>query len=175
MTLYRMSPGACLLNNALKMNPGEAIDFAVSPDGQTVAFAGGAKTGGMPVHDIYVVPTDLAQAPVLFAGDSAADDFGPRWVAGGKQLTWTRIAPSGQGAVMIANADKSGVRVVLEAPAQPSSTLMFGASNAGLSCQAARGSPPIRAALLVALLLLLRRFRAARRSAAAARGCRSAW
>ena len=72
------------------------------------------------------------------AGSPAFDDFGPRWIAGGKQLMWTQQGSDADGGfprgggIMVINADGTNPRsLIAQRGDVESSTLVFGGSSAG--------------------------------------------
>jgi Tol biopolymer transport system component len=174
LNLYRMTNGQCTTANVLVAEPanGDAADFSVSPDGKTIALSsthGQAipDGGATPQHDIFVLPADGTSPLVKLAGDPLADDIGPRWVAGGRQLVWTQgslLADGGLkgGGLLIANADGTHVRSLApEVDGQGMKVVIIGGTNSGVSCSwVGAMSGGFGASALVALgllLLLLRR------------------
>jgi hypothetical protein len=167
--LYRLSGTSCSTTMAtvLADEPagGFAWDFAVSPDGATLAFAG-AESPGSGAHDIFLVPVDGSVPPSRFIGSSpGVDDIGPTWIADGKQLTWTQAATNGSatgGGVMVANRDASNVRSVLaEGGSSTATTFVVAPTNRGLDCSAAgSGTAAGEALLLLLAIVWLRRRRA---------------
>ncbi|HEX8951866.1 MAG TPA: hypothetical protein VF945_08465, partial [Polyangia bacterium] len=168
--LYRLAGASCSTTaaTALADEPGGgfAWDFAVSPDGATIVFAG-AEAPGSSAHDLFLVPVDGSVAPSRFVGSSPGlDDIGPSFIADGKQLTWTQAATDGSatgGGLMVANRDGSSVRSAL--PQGGSSTekvLVLAPENRGLDCSAAGGGSAAGEALLVAALIALGRRRGRR-------------
>ena len=154
--LYRLAGSSCSTTAAtvLADEPagGFAWDFAVSPDGATLVFAGAEATGSS-AQISSSCSVDGSVAPSRFIGSSPGlDDIGPTWIADGKQLTWTQ-APTDNtatgGGLMVANRDGSNVRSVL---AQGGSTtakvFVVGPANRGLDCSAAGGAPRPGEALL---------------------------
>ncbi len=66
-------------------------DFAISPDGSTVAFS--ARVAGRTEmistnFDIYVVPADGSAAPKNLTPDNLAEDVAPVWSPDGSKLAW---------------------------------------------------------------------------------------
>lgn len=169
--LYRLSGTSCSTMSAtvLADEPagGFAWDFAASPDGATLVFAG-AEAAGSGAHNLFLVPVDGSVPPSRFIGSSPGlDDIGPAWIADGKQLTWTQASTDGTptgGGLMVANRDGSNVRSVL---AQGGSTTakvyVVAPVNRGLDCSAAGGGAAAagEALLVLALVALGRRRRRA--------------
>jgi hypothetical protein len=144
MAIYRISGGVCATDNKLAEEPGngKSWDVALSPDGKTLAFS--STRGNLPdgaadaTKDIWVVPADGSGPPTRLAGDKNFDDFGPRWIAGGKQLMWTQQGtdPDGGyprgGGIMIINADGTNPRsLIAQRGDSDSTTIVLGGSNAG--------------------------------------------
>ena len=155
--LYRLAAGSCSTMGAtvLADEPGGgfAWDFAVSPDGATIVFAGAEATGSS-AHDLYLVPVDGSVAPSRFVGSSPGlDDIGPTWITDGKQLTWTQASTDGSatgGGLMVANRAGSNVRSVLAQGGSTSAAVYVVApTNRGLDCSAAGGGTAAGEALLV--------------------------
>ncbi len=78
--------------------PGYATDFSISPDEKQIVYAavdanvdsmspwqGGQYPGGY----VYVVPVDGSKPPARINNDPSLN--GPRWVAGGSAIAYTRI------------------------------------------------------------------------------------
>ena len=167
--LYRLAGTSCSSTGATTLADepagGFAWDFAVSPDGATIAFAG-AEAPGSSTHDLFLVPTDGSVAPSRFIGSSPdLDDIGPTWIADGKQLTWTQAATGadpGGGGLMVANRDGSSIRSVLPQGGSATEKIyVLAPTNRGLDCSAAgSGSAAGEALLVLALVALVRRRRA---------------
>ena len=167
--LYRLSGTSCSTTMAtiLADEPagGFAWDFAVSPDGATLVFAG-AESPGSGAHDLFLVPVDGSVPPSRFIGSSpGVDDIGPTWIADGKQLTWTQASTDGSatgGGLMVANRDGENVRSILAEGGSKSAAVFVAApTNRGLDCSVAgSGSAAGEALLLLAVVALLRRRRA---------------
>jgi hypothetical protein len=77
---------------------GYATDFSVSPDEKQIAYAAIDATtdsldpwqnGDYPGGYLYVVPVDGSKAPARVNNDPSF--YGPRWVAGGSALAYTRV------------------------------------------------------------------------------------
>lgn len=169
--LYRLAGASCSTMGAtvLADEPGGgfAWDFAVSPDGATLVFAGAEATGSS-AHDLYLVPVDGSVAPSRFVGSSPGlDDIGPTWIADGKQLTWTQASTDGSasgGGLMVANRDGSSIRSVLPQGGSSSATVYVVAPlNRGLDCSAAGGGAAAagEALVLIAFIAFMRRRRSA--------------
>ncbi len=168
--LYRLAGSSCSTTTAtvLADEPAGSFawDFAVSPDGATLAIAA-SEAPGSGAHDLFLVPVDGSVPPSRFIGSSPGlDDIGPTWVADGKQITWTQTSTNGTatgGGLMIANRDGSNVRSVL--PQGGSSTakvFVVAPTNRGLDCSAAGGgSAAGEALLLLGLIAIFRRRRRA--------------
>jgi hypothetical protein len=167
--LYRLSGASCSTMTATTLADepagGFAWDFAVSPDGATIVFAG-AESPGSNAHDLFLVPVDGSVQPSRFVGSSPGmDDIGPTWIADGKQLTWTQAATNGSatgGGLMVANRDASNVRSVLaQGGSTSAATFVVAPTNRGLDCAAAGGgSAALEGIMLVLLIALFRRRRA---------------
>jgi hypothetical protein len=160
MQIYRMTPGSCSLATVLASEPpgGLSWDFALSPDGRTMAFS---STGGAMYSDLYTVAPDGSSPPRKLAGDPDTDDVGPLWIAGGRQLVWTAVAdekPVRGTGVMIANADGTHVRSLY---AESAGAKVIAGSNMGVACDYANGAVPIGTLILLAAILLV--IRAVRR------------
>ncbi len=171
--LYRLSGTSCSTTAAtvLADEPagGFAWDFALSPDGVTLAFAG-QESAGSAAHDLFLVPVDGSVPPSRFIGSAPGfDDIGPTWIAGGKQLTWTQApvdnTPTG-GGLMVANRDGSNVRSVLpeglpDGGSKTAQVFVIAPANRGLDCSATGGGTAAgEALLLLGLIALARRRRA---------------
>ncbi|HEY2749696.1 MAG TPA: hypothetical protein VGL86_33980, partial [Polyangia bacterium] len=163
--LYRLSGTSCSTTAATVLadepSGGFAWDFALSPDGVTLAFAG-QESAGSAAHDIFLVPVDGSVAPSRFVGSSPGfDDIGPTWIAGGKQLTWTQAPVDGTatgGGVMVANRDGTDVRSVLPEGGSTTAKVFVAAPvNRGLDCSAAGGGTAAGEAMLMLLLIALAR------------------
>lgn len=82
-----------------------ARDFAISPDGKTVAYMqaiaepdAGADDGGLKLDtsmggNLYLVPVDGTSPPRSVNTEELIANFGPRWIAGGTRLAWNGNAP----------------------------------------------------------------------------------
>ena len=171
--LYRLSGTSCSTTAAtvLADEPagGFAWDFALSPDGVTLAFAG-QESPGSSAHDLFLVPVDGSVAPSRFIGSAPGfDDIGPTWIAGGKQITWTQAPVDDTatgGGLMVANRDGTNVRSVLaeglpDGGSKTAKVFVGAPTNRGLDCSAAGGGTAAgEALLLIALIALARRRRA---------------
>jgi MYXO-CTERM domain-containing protein len=168
--LYRLSGTSCstAMATTLADEPagGFAWDFAVSPDGATLVFAGAEATGSS-AHDLFLVPVDGSVPPSRFIGSSPGlDDIGPTWIAGGKQLTWTQASTDGSasgGGLMVANRDGSNVRSVLaEGGSKTAQVFVVAPTNRGLDCSVAGGGSAAGEALFIfAVVAFFRRRRRA--------------
>jgi hypothetical protein len=168
LNLYHVSGPGCTVVATLDTEPagGETTDFQVAPDGNTVVLAsthGQTNDGGAETHDLYTLTVDGAKPLTYFAGAPGVDDFGPRWIAGGRQILWTQGSQLGDGGVgggglMIANADGTHQHSLI---GESSGAVVIGGSNAGLSCAWAGplvgGSLASVLALALVLLVLTRR------------------
>ncbi len=122
-----------------------------APEGVTVAYWSAAGEAQAPMGqrqpgDIWVVPADGSALPQKLVGAMGLNDYQPRWVAGGRQLTWTRI-PAGEGTpssptgLLIAKADGTGEHLVIEDSAvQGDVRLRLGAPNGGNACSGVPGA-----------------------------------
>jgi hypothetical protein len=151
--LYKMTGGACSTSNKIaeEPSPGRSWDFAVSPDGKTVVFAstrGLLPDGGttVPPRDIWTVPADGSTPPTRLAGDRNLDDFGPRFIAGGKQVMWTQRGTDADagipvgGGIMVVNLDGTNPRSLY---GETGGVLVLGGSNQGhVGCSWAGESGP---------------------------------
>lgn len=93
----------------------EDASAAWSPDGEQIAFVrgGGAYGAGR----IFVVdPDGEGPARVLVEQDGPGNDSDPAWSPDGTQLAFVRTEPDGLSHLMVANADGSDARSVLERP-----------------------------------------------------------
>jgi hypothetical protein len=98
--------GACQVVHALTGLTGansRAHDFDVSPDGSKVAYLhydasqfGGAGATGNEGY-LYVVPTDGSAAPSPVGATPVLGRIGPRWIAAGTRLAWTRAGVAADG------------------------------------------------------------------------------
>jgi hypothetical protein len=149
---------------------GDAWDFEVAPDGVTVALSSSVVQVAAPApqHDIYLAYTD-GRPPVLFSGsDALLDDVGPRFIAGGRQLTWTQAArPDDAGAtrgagVQVANLNGSHLRSLRpESSSAQGRTALVGGSNRGFACDYGDGAPVPFCALVFVIALFAWRRRSA--------------
>ncbi len=88
---------------------------AWSPDGDQIAFVrgGGAYGAGL----IFVVDPDReGSARLLVEQDGPGNDSDPAWSPDGTQLAFVRAEPEGLSHLMVADADGSDARSVLERP-----------------------------------------------------------
>jgi hypothetical protein len=169
LNLYHVSGPGCTVLSTLDTEPagGESTDFQVAPDGNTVVLASthGQTNdgGGTETHDLFTLTVDGAKPLTYFAGTPGIDDFGPRFVGGGRQILWTQGSQLADGAIaggglMIANADGTHQHSLI---AESSGAVVIGGSNAGLSCAWAGplvgGSLASVLALALVLLVLTRR------------------
>jgi hypothetical protein len=170
LNLYHVTGPGCTVVATLDSEPPgeETSDFQVAPDGNTVVVAsthGQTNDGGgvKETHDLFTLTVDGTKPLTYFAGAPGVDDFGPRWIAGGRQILWTQgsqLADGGVGGggLMIANADGTHQRSLI---AESSGAVVIGGSNAGLSCAWAgplvSGSLASVLALALVLLVLTRR------------------
>jgi WD40 repeat protein len=92
----------------------EDVSPAWSPDGQQIAFVRGGGDDG--TGRIFVVDPDDGSARALVEHDGPAEDADPAWSPDGMQLAFVRTEPDGLSHLMIANADGSDARSVLERP-----------------------------------------------------------
>jgi Tol biopolymer transport system component len=92
---------------------------AWSPDGRRIAFARSPRTPGTAEADLFAVNVGGGREIRLTSGP--ADDADPAWSPDGQRLAFTRYA-SDAGAIMVVDADGSGVRplTALGAGAMPS-------------------------------------------------------
>ncbi len=151
----------------------QVADFDLSPDATKllVASSFGSDAGSTPPRDIYVVATSGAGSPVKVGGDPRYDDFGPRFIAGGRQIAWTQLtaglpdAAVKCGGIMVANADGTRAHSLISQDGEPTVTNeVVGGGNAGwFNCSTngplgQRGGFADIAVLLIALVgVILRR------------------
>jgi hypothetical protein len=177
INLYRMAAPSCSTTAATRLASqlpgGDAWDFTVAPDGVTIAMSSTAgQTGPNPQHDILLLTIDGSLAPTVYAGsDPVLDDIGPRWIAHGRQLTWTQAAPpddggaSRGGGIMIGNLNGTHVRsLVPQQSGAGGPTLIAGGSNRGLSCSWSGAGADAGAGASVAAMVLLLAITLARRT-----------
>ncbi len=166
ITLYRIT-GDCT-NPTVLVTPGvsgDAWDFAVSPDEMSIALSSSVVQAAAPEpqHDLYIVASDGSSSPVIFSGSAALyDDVGPRWLAGGRQLSWTQAARPPDGGVsngagvLIANLNGSHQRSLR---AETADTVLVAPANRGLACDfAVDGEMPLIVVILLSCLVFWRRF-----------------
>ena len=153
--LYREPMGgACDTSHKLTSEPAysRASDFDVAPDGMSIVYwsakmESAAAMGQRQPGDIWVVSADGSVMPRKLAGAVGLNDYQPRWIAGGRQLVWTRLpageAPDAGGTptgLIVANADGTGERVIAQDSAIPGDvTLRVAASNGGNACSGLPG------------------------------------
>lgn len=149
--LWRVPIGQCLRAQKLAAVPSRnlAADFVVTPDGATVIFASSGPTpaadGGTTTLDLWRVPADGSQPAAFFLGEPGYDDYGPRLIAGGRQVVWTQLLDgktrSGAG-LLIANLDGTHLRA-LAGEDPDGGVIVAGGSSLGTSCSFAPtgGSP----------------------------------
>jgi hypothetical protein len=153
--LYREPMGGpCDTTRKLTNEPpySRASDFDIAPDGMHVVYVSAkmetqVAMGQRQPGDIWLVLADGSGQPSKLVGAMGLSDYQPRWIAGGRQLAWTRLpageypdaggAPTG---LLIANADGTGERVIAEDSAIPGDvTLRLGSSNGGNACSGLPG------------------------------------
>jgi MYXO-CTERM domain-containing protein len=172
--LYRVPAGSCTAANKLTNETSAGHfsgDFSLSPDGKTVVFASTigsapATVSGGQLTDIFVVPVDGSAAPRRVAGDPMFIDAGPRFVAGGRQIVWTRLGvvpmDGGSGAdlpqssaLMLANLDGTNVRTLVDVTARAGETHMaIGGLNMGNSCAVGGGAASAGGMAVLAVVVL---------------------
>jgi WD40 repeat protein len=93
----------------------EDASAAWSPDGNQIAFVrgGGAYGAG---HIFVVDPDGEGSARPRVEPDGPGNDSDPAWSPDGTQLAFVRTEPEGLAHLMVANADGSDARSVLERP-----------------------------------------------------------
>ena len=176
VNLYKLAANDCstTATNAktLATEPqgGLSWDFSISPDGLSILFSSthteDVPDGGLPVPqtDIFLVPSDGSSQPQKLVGDPLYDDTSPRYIAAGRQFTWTRTPRhldmgADTPAVMIANADGSHVHAFV--PSTAAGERLVGAdvgANRGFDCSwvpGMVGASASTALFAVATLLLL--------------------
>lgn len=177
ISLYQMSASCSTGAAKTLVTPGaagDAWDFQVAPDGVTVALSSSVVQVAAPApqHDIVLAYTD-GRASVVFSGsDALLDDVGPRWVAAGRQLTWTQAArPDDGGAtrgagVLIADLNGTHLRSLRpESSGAQGRTALVGGSNRGYACDYGDSAPlPLLPVLLLIALLGWRRLAAGSRA-----------
>ncbi|MGH9191561.1 MAG: TolB family protein [Acidimicrobiales bacterium] len=92
----------------------EDVSPAWSPDGEEIAFVRGGGNDG--TGRIFVVDPDGGSARALVEHGGRAEDADPAWSPDGTQLAFVRTEPDGLSHLMIADADGSDARSVLERP-----------------------------------------------------------
>src|SRR5918995_2767746 len=92
----------------------EDVSPAWSPDGDQIAFVRGGAADG--AGRIFVVDPDDESAHALVEHDGPGEDSDPVWSPDGTQLAFVRTEPDGLSHLMVANADGSDARSVLERP-----------------------------------------------------------
>ncbi|HEY2747863.1 MAG TPA: hypothetical protein VGL86_24745 [Polyangia bacterium] len=183
VNIYRLATGDCSIANpnaktmAAEPIGGLSWDFSLSPDGLTILFSSthteAVPDGGLPEPqtDIFLMPSDASAAPQKIAGDPLYDDTSPRYIAGGRQFTWSRTQRNRDmvadtPAVMIANADGTHVHAFVPTPASGERVIAteIGA-NRGYDCSGVPGTAGATAttAFIGALALLLLALRPRRR------------
>ncbi len=149
--IYQLKPDAqqnCYreqqYTNLVDSGSSTATDFAVSPDGTQIAFLqidttsqdASAWTSGssqLPGGYVYVVPV-AGGTPTLVSSDPAL--YGPRWIAGGSALVFTRLdgiaESTGRPAtsVVVATLDGGAVQVV----AQGDGVATFASTSGNAAC-----------------------------------------
>jgi hypothetical protein len=157
ISLYRMGATCASGAATLLVTPGvsgDAWDFAVSPDGNTVALSSSVVQAAAPApqHDLYIAKVDGSSLSMFSGSDALLDDVGPRWLANGRQLSWTQAArPDDAGlsrgaGVLIANLNGSHLRSL---KAETGGTVLVAPSNRGFACDIGGGSPGVLAFLFV--------------------------
>jgi hypothetical protein len=155
ISLYRMGVTCAVSAATLLVTPGvsgDAWDFAVSPDETTVALSSSVVQAAAPApqHDLYIAKVDGSSLTMFGGSDALLDDVGPRWLAGGRQISWTQAArPDDAGlsngaGVLIANLNGTHLRSLKS----ESGSVVVAPSNRGLSCDIGAGELPSLALLL---------------------------
>jgi formylglycine-generating enzyme required for sulfatase activity len=144
--------------------PADAPPLAIAP-----FDAAQAKAHQQAWANYLGVPVDGSAMPRRIAGDPTLVDFGPRFIANGRQIVWTQMdfrrnddlgdVGSVNTALWVANADGSKPRRLVDGPAggENQYRLVLGGSRAGFGdCDVVGGGgTAVGAALLLAALLLL--------------------
>jgi MYXO-CTERM domain-containing protein len=176
LDVFGAQNGTCtVLRNISKLSgsASRAHDYAVSPDGSQVAFLrfqSPNDAGPVTVNegDLYVASLDANAGPAVPVGPPTTGRIGPRWIASGTRLAWSRVAPASPdgGDPNYAEA----VTVVLPdggssldlAVGNGADVIVAGAGPGG-SCAVggagSRSSTPLAAALALAAALVTRRRR----------------
>jgi hypothetical protein len=164
ITLYRVTT-ECKTPTVL-VTPGvsgDAWDFAISPDEKSIALSSSVVQAAAPApqHDLYIAASDGSSTPARFsASDALYDDVGPRWMANGRQLSWTQAARPPDGGVSmgagvsIANLNGSHQRSLKP---ETANTVLVAPGNRGLACELATGGEiPAMLVILVGFLIFRR-------------------
>jgi hypothetical protein len=165
ITLYRVTTDC--KNPTVLVTPGvsgDAWDFAISPDEKSIALSSSVVQAAAPApqHDLYIAASDGSSTPTRFsASDPLYDDVGPRWLASGRQISWTQAArppdggvSSGAG-VSIANLNGSHQRSL---KAETGTTVLVAPANRGLACDlSTSGEIPAILVILIGCLVFWRR------------------
>ena len=187
--LYREPMGGpCDTSRKLTNEPAysAAMDLDIAPDRMSVAYWSAASELQAPMGqrqpgDIFLVRADGTGSQRRLVGATGLQDYQPRWVAGGRQLTWTRLpageAPDAGGTptgLMLALADGTGERVIAEDSAIPGDvTLRLGASNGGNACSGLPGMITGGGWMVVLLAIVLSVRGRAKRASRASRSDRT--
>ena len=167
------STGGCQVVHNLTQLPGgtssRAHDAAVSPDGKWVAYLhyDATQNGGAASSSneglLYRVPVDGSAAPVAVGATPMLGRIGPRWIAGGAWLAWTRAGTPADGGdphladnAAVVRADGSGAKDLAKGDGV---SVIVGAVGPGGSCGigGATDAPAGIVAAVLALLLARRR------------------
>jgi hypothetical protein len=179
MDLYKITDVTCTNPTNLTNGPGSSWqrDFTLTPDGRLAYVSNQAVSipdgdSSFSYTDIWLLSLDGTIAPHKFLGDTnERTNFGPRWMAGGRQIVWTQSTMNqlfrgshdfglGGKGIVIANSDGTHVHALygetgnLDAGVAP-----VGGNNLGFAkCSVASSdfvgaTEAVVAGLVIALLL----------------------
>jgi hypothetical protein len=161
ISLYKLGASCSVAAATVLVTPGvsgDAWDFAVSPDELTVALSSSVVQAAAPApqHDLYLAKIDGSGTALFSGSDALTDDVGPRWLAAGRQLSWTQAARpndagvSGGAGVLVANLNGSHLRSL---KAESANTVLVAPSNRGLACDFGDGEVSPLLLLLFVIIL----------------------